>query len=68
MTTLIECYVLALSINYLNEFSQLSCDIRTLRDSILQMRKLRLRVVKASVQRVEARRELQVTQTVIPGH
>lgn len=32
---LTECYVLALSINYLNEFSHLSCDIGTVRASIL---------------------------------
>lgn len=45
--TLIEDYVLALSINCLNEFSQLSCDLGTVRASILQMRNLRSKSCEA---------------------
>lgn len=68
MVTLMEGYVSAVYINHLNEFSQLSCDIWTLRVSILWKRKLRLRAVKTSIQYAETKRELQIGQTLIPGH
>lgn len=55
MITFIECYVLALSINYLNESSGLSCDTGTLRGLHFTDEKTKARSYE--VKHVECRRQ-----------